>query len=966
MAHANRRFTQEQARVTDAGGRQAGEKFGKAFESSGGRSVGHGSKIMGGALLGIGHMAVLGAGGAVAALATVGGAGAIMGAKVASGNEQARISFGTMLGSAQKADKFLRQLQQFAATTPFEFPELQTAASSLISSGIEADKVIPIMRTLGDVTSGMGTGAEGVQRATVALQQMSAAGRITGEDLNQLRDAGIPVFDLLSKATGKSKAEIVKLAQAGKLGKSELDAMMKALESGAGLERFSGLMDKQSKSLAGMASTLKDTMGQGLANAVAPLFPMLKAGLGGVSDAFAAINPVLVSFGKVTAAAFGAFGDSLSGGESGVRSLADFLNTHQGDLTGFMVEGGKAAIQLGQALAAMASVGLRAFAGLASGMNTAGNAVMALEARIVENFANIQDALGFDKAAAKARAAAQSIRGEIEKNNASDPGKFARDLADTIDTKMRPALSAAQRGLERVGKTEIAKAKQRDDAAKLALLVDNIGTKANGSQLKLRTFADVTKLSAREQRGLHNRIREAAAGLRDQVTAARRAGDGQKALTKTWETGKRRLYDEFRQMGLSKAEAKRLAAQYAGVKPKVRTKFEQPGMAKSRSDVRGLDRDVNNLNNKKITITAAFHATADKAVAKLNKNIVTSRGGRQIRVFARGGHVDGPGHGTSDEVPAMLSRGEVVIREKAVRKFGKRRLLAINQTGELPHFAAGGVVTVAGRDNIAHVNPNAYNGSAAALGTSGEAYMRRLANAYARQLSDSMGGGPGGPVGGHIDMSNPRGLTAYNGHTFTNLFAANLRAAEQKAGHRFRIFQGGFRPSTSYSGSTHNKDAIDAQVDLPLLRAFRSLVGAMGDRTGLGNWASHMHGVPAPGHGYGSPSAQAQYRDYIRRGGGSQSVHSSWGLHAGTLSAMPGVRPTAEKGAELVVNPSLKRYRGGEVVYDAGETKDLLAAAQRGLKGGHTVVQNFPVVSVAAAVTAANRAVLELQARGLG
>ena len=80
------------------------------------------------------------------------------GLKVASANEQAKISFTTMLGSAQKADVFLKQLQRFAATTPFEFPELQTAAQSLISAGIQANKVIPIMRTLGDVTAGMGTG----------------------------------------------------------------------------------------------------------------------------------------------------------------------------------------------------------------------------------------------------------------------------------------------------------------------------------------------------------------------------------------------------------------------------------------------------------------------------------------------------------------------------------------------------------------------------------------------------------------------------------------------------------------------------------------------------------------------------------------------------------------------------------------------------------------------------------------
>jgi tape measure domain-containing protein len=214
---------------------------------------------------------------AVGALAVTGGA---FGLKIAASNEQAQISFTTMLGSARKARRFLGELQKFAAKTPFEFPELQTAASSLISAGFHAKQVIPIMTTLGDVTSGMGTGSEGIKRATVALQQMSAAGKITAEDLNQLRDAGVPVFDLLASATGKSKAKIAEMAAAGKLGKTEMDKLFQALEKGGGgLKRFSGLMDKQSQSLTGLWSTFKDTLGQGLAKAITPMIPTIKRAL---------------------------------------------------------------------------------------------------------------------------------------------------------------------------------------------------------------------------------------------------------------------------------------------------------------------------------------------------------------------------------------------------------------------------------------------------------------------------------------------------------------------------------------------------------------------------------------------------------------------------------------------------------------------------------------------------------------
>jgi tape measure domain-containing protein len=260
-----------------AAGSAAGSRLGGGFHRE--ASAGVSRLSLAPAMAGFARFGAAGA----AALGAVGAAGVGMGIQVAAGNENAQIAFETMLGSGEKARAFLDRLKSFAASTPFEFPELQTAASSLISAGVEADKVIPIMTSLGNATSGMGTGSEGVKRATVALQQMNAAGRITAEDLNQLRDAGIPVYDLLATATGKSKKEVAALAQTGKLGKKELDQMMAALGSGKGLERFNGLMEKQSASLNGMWSTVKDTLGQGLATAIQPVIPLLKEGLGGAA-----------------------------------------------------------------------------------------------------------------------------------------------------------------------------------------------------------------------------------------------------------------------------------------------------------------------------------------------------------------------------------------------------------------------------------------------------------------------------------------------------------------------------------------------------------------------------------------------------------------------------------------------------------------------------------------------------------
>lgn len=190
--------------------------------------------------------------------------------------ENSKIAFETMLGAGQKTDKFLQDMASFAANTPFELVGLQKSASQLVAAGVATEDIIPMMQTLGDVTSGMGTGSEGIARATVALQQMNAAGKITAEDLNQLRDAGIPVYDLLAAATGKSKAEIVAMASAGKLGKKELDQMMEALVSGKGFEKFNGLMEKQSKTLPGLMANLSEITSQGMAAVLEPALPLIK------------------------------------------------------------------------------------------------------------------------------------------------------------------------------------------------------------------------------------------------------------------------------------------------------------------------------------------------------------------------------------------------------------------------------------------------------------------------------------------------------------------------------------------------------------------------------------------------------------------------------------------------------------------------------------------------------------------
>lgn len=67
-------------------------------------------------------------------------------------------------------------------------------------------------------------------------------------------------------------------------------------------------------------------------------------------------------------------------------------------------------------------------------------------------------------------------------------------------------------------------------------------------------------------------------------------------------------------------------------------------------------------------------------------------GGGGFRFLATGGKVLGPGTGTSDSIPALLSNGEYVVKASSVRNLGVDFLDFLNKTGQLPGFAMGGLI----------------------------------------------------------------------------------------------------------------------------------------------------------------------------------------------------------------------------------------------------------------------------------
>ena len=171
--------------------------------------------------------------------------------------QQLEISFGTMLKSKEKANALMAQMTDLAAKTPFGLQEVSEGAKRLLAFQVPAEEVTETLRRMGDVASGLGVP---MGQLIHVYGQVKAQGKLMTNDLYQFMNAGIPIIAELSKVVGKSETEIKDMVSAGKIGFTEIQAVIKNMTNEGGL--FYNLMAEQSKSLGGQISNLKDNFDQ--------------------------------------------------------------------------------------------------------------------------------------------------------------------------------------------------------------------------------------------------------------------------------------------------------------------------------------------------------------------------------------------------------------------------------------------------------------------------------------------------------------------------------------------------------------------------------------------------------------------------------------------------------------------------------------------------------------------------------
>lgn len=157
-----------------------------------------------------------------------------------------------ILAGKEYGRRLFNDIKDFAVKTPMQMNDLAKGAQMLLSFNIAAEEVMPTLRALGDISMG---DAQRFNSLTLAFAQMSSTGKLMGQDLLQMINAGFNPLSVISEQTGKSIGTLKEEMAAGAISADMIKkAFMDATAEGG---KFHGMLETQSKGIQGSISNLE-------------------------------------------------------------------------------------------------------------------------------------------------------------------------------------------------------------------------------------------------------------------------------------------------------------------------------------------------------------------------------------------------------------------------------------------------------------------------------------------------------------------------------------------------------------------------------------------------------------------------------------------------------------------------------------------------------------------------------------
>lgn len=171
--------------------------------------------------------------------------------------QQSQVSFISLMGNSRLAASHIKDLQELTVKFPLDFSSIAMMSQRLQGAGIEAKRIIPLIKDIGNVAAATGDlGSERMEGLAVALSQVASKGRVSAEEMEQLSERGVPAWKLLSEAIGKTIGETRKMAEEGEI---TSDQLFKAFERMSRVN-FAGAMERQAKTFSGAMKQIENVL----------------------------------------------------------------------------------------------------------------------------------------------------------------------------------------------------------------------------------------------------------------------------------------------------------------------------------------------------------------------------------------------------------------------------------------------------------------------------------------------------------------------------------------------------------------------------------------------------------------------------------------------------------------------------------------------------------------------------------
>lgn len=165
--------------------------------------------------------------------------------------ESLQTSFKTLAGE-QIGGELFEQIKEYELRTPMIMQDLASGAQTMLAFNIPAQDVMKHLKAIGDISMG---DSEKFKSLTLAFSQMSATGKLMGQDLLQMINAGFNPLQVISEQTGKSIGQLKEEMEKGAITTKMVQDAFHAAASEGG--QFNGMLEAQSKTLKGAISNLE-------------------------------------------------------------------------------------------------------------------------------------------------------------------------------------------------------------------------------------------------------------------------------------------------------------------------------------------------------------------------------------------------------------------------------------------------------------------------------------------------------------------------------------------------------------------------------------------------------------------------------------------------------------------------------------------------------------------------------------